>query len=144
MSETFDERVARLRERTSVAGWKGPRSLPVDAATWILALDFEKSCRSMAKQEPFVSCGDFGSVHFEWKGSGGAAFSLEVDAKGTFTWEEEDGSTCGFYWGDNVPRKEAFKEARRFFYEHVPATGDDPDYVMSEATIENMFDDDPE
>ena len=86
MSETFGERVVRLRERTSKPGWKGPKSVPVTAETWEEALDLVGAFRTHRSGElPFLSCSGDGTIFLRWGERPGLVIDVEVipsDRKG--------------------------------------------------------------
>lgn len=80
-TETFDERVARLRQRTSVANWKGPGSKPVTGATWDEALMLETMVAiglNINVGESFISCGEDGSISIRWNMPLGRVIDLEI------------------------------------------------------------------
>ena len=79
MSETFGERVVRLRERTSKPGWKGPKSVPVAVETWEEALEVVGAFRAHRSGElPFLSCSGDGTIFLRWGERPGLVIDVEI------------------------------------------------------------------
>ncbi len=98
-SETFDERLARLRVRTSVDGWKGSRSVRVEPTTWDRALTLIRTTDEAVGRQlhPFVSCGGDGTVWLQWGELPHAVFDVEVVPDTGIAWELDtpDDFQCG-------------------------------------------------
>ena len=93
-SETFEERVARLQKRTSVAGWKGAGSVAVAPSTWDVALRLVRSVAAQGSasrmREPFISADGDGSLCIRWSAElGGAKVEVEVRPDGSVACDDD-------------------------------------------------------
>lgn len=88
-TENLDERWQALRERTSVPGWKGRRSVAVSGATWDRAHEFVRIVREETGcgVRPFVSASESGSVCLSWGTAPGPVINVELKADGDVEWE---------------------------------------------------------
>jgi hypothetical protein len=98
--ESLEERWQRLRERTSVAGWKGLRSVAVAAATWDAAHELARVVRvdtHGAATPSFVTASESGSVFLSWGREPGPVMTVELTPEGSFEWEVDgpDGFASG-------------------------------------------------
>lgn len=93
-TEGFEARIARLRGRTSVDGWKGPGSVAVRSATWDVALqliaDVATLSTAHAAREPFVSASAHGSLFVRWSAEpGGDHVEAEIRPDGSIECDED-------------------------------------------------------
>lgn len=88
LDESLAARITRLRERTSVDGWKGPGSERVADQTW----DAASHIITMAAVEcdlhvdPFISAGANGALFLRWGMAPQPVVDVEITPSGGFEW----------------------------------------------------------
>jgi hypothetical protein len=88
--DLYLDRVSKLRKRTSVPGWKGPRSVAVLPETWDALLEVIQTIADPVEHGvPFISADECGTLYAKWTLQNGVSFTFEISNNLEYAYEQD-------------------------------------------------------